>query len=59
VVASAPGERTEITFLARAGLVVGTDSAVDGNLSQLNPLGNRASEAPQIRWFCAVAQCIK
>ena len=41
-VASAPGKCAEITFLALAGLVVGADPAVDGDLSQLNLLGNRA-----------------
>jgi len=50
-VASTPGEGPEIAFLALATLVVGADPAVDGNLSQLNPLGNRAAEAPQIRAF--------
>ena len=40
--ASAPGKCAEITFLALAGLVVGADPAVDGDLSQLNLLGNRA-----------------
>src|SRR5262245_1465605 len=28
-----------------------SDPAVDGDLSQLNPLGNRAAEVPQIRAF--------
>jgi len=35
--ASAPGKCAEITFLALAGLVVGADPAVDGDLSQLIP----------------------
>jgi hypothetical protein len=38
-------------FLALAKLVVGAKPAVDGDLSQLNPLGNRAAEVPQIRAF--------
>ena len=50
----AAGERAEIAFLALARLIVGADSAIDGDLSQLNPLGNRAVEVPQIRAFINV-----
>jgi hypothetical protein len=31
------GERTQVAFLPFAGLIVGADPAVDGDLSQLNP----------------------
>ena len=37
VVLRSLGERTQIPFLPFAGLVVGADPAVDGNLSQMNP----------------------
>jgi hypothetical protein len=37
-VAGAPGKRAEIAFLALTALIVGADPAIDGNLSQLNPL---------------------
>jgi len=53
VVASAPGERPKIAFLALAGLIVGAHPAVDGNLSQLDPLGNWAAEVPQLLSFCS------
>jgi len=50
--ASASGERSKIAFLACAGLIVGADPAVDGDLSQLNPLGNGAATTPQMLLFC-------
>jgi hypothetical protein len=50
-VAGALGKRPEIAFLAFAALIVGADPAVDGNLSQLNPLGNELRKVPQIRTF--------
>jgi hypothetical protein len=59
MVAGAPGECAEIAFLALAALIVGADPAVDGNLSQLNPLGNGAAEVQQIRMFYTASQCIK
>jgi hypothetical protein len=38
VVAGAPGKRAQIAFLAFARLVIGADAAIDGDVSQLNPL---------------------
>ena len=35
--AGAPGKRAEIALLAFAGLIVGADAAVDGDVSQLDP----------------------
>ena len=40
VVAGTPGKRAEIAFLVLAGLVVGADPAVDGDLSQLDMVRN-------------------
>jgi len=51
LMAGAPGEGTEITFLARTRLIIGADPAVDGDLSQLNPLENRPAEVLQLRRF--------
>jgi hypothetical protein len=38
VVAGAPGERAQVSFLAIAVLIVSRDPAVDGDLSELNLL---------------------
>jgi hypothetical protein len=59
VVAGAPGEGAQVALLALAGLLVGPDPAVDGNLSQLNPLGNRPAEVLRMLTFRATKQCIK
>jgi hypothetical protein len=37
LVLRALGERTQVAFLPFAGLIVGADLAVDGDLSQLDP----------------------
>src|SRR5262249_6604650 len=51
VVAGAPGERAQIPLLALATLIVGSDPAVDGNLSQLNPLGNELRKSRKYACF--------
>jgi hypothetical protein len=38
VVAGAPGERAQVSFLALARLIVGANAAIDGDLSHLKPL---------------------
>jgi hypothetical protein len=48
LVTRAPGKGLEVAFLARAALVVGADTAVDGNLSQVNPLGICVAKARKI-----------
>ena len=57
-VASPPGERPEIAFLALAGLVVSADPAVDGDLSQLNPRENRPRSSQEIWALSGDRECI-
>ena len=54
LVAGALGEGAQIALLAVARLVVGADAAVDGNLSQLNPLRFRLLRSQQKRAFRCV-----